>query len=258
MESALSGGGCLLLIHCGYPGASSGLIASGEALAGPVTELLHLLFRLPAKFVPPIGAGTGRPADFIRMKKDVLLGLLFVVLVLSARGSFAATLIVPLPTSSQWEMSTGTKSTDRPQQASQSQPSGPGWISRCVSESRKSPLECSIEESLASASSGQLVATVAIKIQPNEPEPIMTIKVPGGLYLPAGINLQVDENKSQSIPLQTCDAQGCYGEIHISSNLIAALRTGKKLSLTFQNMAKATVLLPFPLDNFADAFQKIQ
>jgi len=86
----------------------------------------------------------------------------------------------------------------------------------------------------------------------------MTIKVPAGLYLPTGLNLQVDDDKPQSIPLQTCDAQGCYGEIPVSSNLVAALKTGKKLSLTFQNMARTTVLLPFPLDNFADAFQKIQ
>ena len=86
----------------------------------------------------------------------------------------------------------------------------------------------------------------------------MTIKVPAGLYLPAGLNLQVDDSKLQSVPLQTCDARGCYGEIHLSSNLIAALETGKKLSLTFQNMAKTTLLLPFPLDNFANAFQKIQ
>ena len=111
---------------------------------------------------------------------------------------------------------------------------------------------------LAIASSGQLVAAVAIKVLPKEGEPIMTIKVPAGLYLPAGLNLQVDDGKPQSIALQTCDAQGCYGEIPVSSNLIAALKTGKKLSLTFQNMAKTAVLLPFPLDNFADAFQKIQ
>lgn len=86
----------------------------------------------------------------------------------------------------------------------------------------------------------------------------MTVKVPVGLYLPAGLNLQVDDGKPQSVPLQTCDAQGCYGEIPVNSNLIAALKAGKKLSLTFQNMAKTTVLLPLPLDNFANAFQKIQ
>jgi len=193
------------------------------------------------------------------MQKAMLRGLLSIMLALFAGVSSGATLVEPPAPFAPGEKAPSAQSTDQPRQASQSTgPSGPGWISRCVSDSRKSPVECSIEESLAIASSGQLVATVAIKIQPNEHEPIMTIKVPGGLYLPAGVALQVDDGKSQSIPLQTCDAQGCYGEIHISSNLLAALRTGKELSLTFQNMAKTTVLLPFPLDNFADTFQKIQ
>jgi|HubBroStandDraft_2_1064218.scaffolds.fasta_scaffold239586_1 invasion protein IalB len=188
------------------------------------------------------------------MQKAILRGLLFIAVALSARFSSAATLFPP-----SLEISQKAQAADQPRQAAQpTGPSGPGWISKCVSESRKSPIECSIEESLAIASSGQLVAAVAIKVQPKEDEPIMTIKVPAGLYLPEGLNLQVDNGKPQSVPLQTCDAQGCYGEIPASSNLIAALKTGKKLSLTFQNMAKTTVLLPFPLDNFADAFQKIQ
>jgi invasion protein IalB len=192
------------------------------------------------------------------MQKSRAAGLIAVVLALSANPSSAATLLPPspLPISDQLKFA---QSADQSRQAAQpTGPSGPGWISRCVSESRKSPVECSTEESLAIASSGQLVATIAIKVQPEEREPIMTFKVPAGLYLPAGLNLQVDDGKPQPIPLQTCDAQGCYGEIHLSSNLIAALKTGKKISLTFQNMAKNQVLLPFPLDNFAEALLKIQ
>jgi invasion protein IalB len=217
-----------------------------------VTDLLHLLSRLPFHVASRRLRGT--PADFTRMQKGILRGLLFIAVALSAPISSAATLFPP-----PLEISQKAQAADQPRQAAQpTGPSGPGWISKCVSESRKSPIECSIEESLAIASSGQLVAAVAIKVQPKEREPIRAIKVPAGLYLPAGLNLQVDDGKLQSIPLQTCDAQGCYGEIPVNSNLIAALETGKKLSLTFQNMAKATVLLPFPLDNFAVAFQKIQ
>ncbi len=43
----------------------------------------------------------------------------------------------------------------------------------------------------------------------------------------------------------------------IGSNVIAALKAGKRLSLTFQDIAKNKIVLPIALDNFAEAFQRI-
>jgi invasion protein IalB len=137
-------------------------------------------------------------------------------------------------------------------------PAGPGWLSNCTSESRKSPVECSVEETLVTANTGQFVAAVAVRLRPNAREPVMTIRIPVGLYLPAGLNINVDDGKPLPVPLQTCDQQGCYGETSVNAVFLAALKGGKRLSLTFQNMAKSNVVLLVPLENFADAFQKIQ
>jgi len=147
---------------------------------------------------------------------------------------------------------------DAQQQQPVKPPNGPGWISRCTSESRKSPVECSVEETLAMANTGQFVASVAVRMRPDAHEPVMTIRVPVGLYLPAGLSINVDDGKPVPVPLQTCDQQGCYGEASLSTAFLTALKGGKRLSLTFQNMAKGNVVLPVPLDNFAEAFQKIQ
>ena len=57
---------------------------------------------------------------------------------------------------------------------------------------------------------------------------------------------------------KSCDQQGCYGETSLSAGFLTALKGGKRLSLTFQNMSKSNVVLPVPLDNFAEAFQRIQ
>jgi invasion protein IalB len=136
--------------------------------------------------------------------------------------------------------------------------SEPGWISRCVSDSRKGPLECSMEQTLVLTNTGQLVAAVVVKLQSGKHEPVMTIRVPGGLYLPAGLNLQIDDGKAQVVPLQTCDQQGCWAEMQISADLLAALKSGKRLSITCQNAARNSFVLPLALNNFADVFQNIQ
>ncbi len=109
----------------------------------------------------------------------------------------------------------------------------PAWVSKCVSESRKSPLVCSAEETLVLATTEQVVATVLVRTQSDTQEPVIMIRVPVGLYLPAGLSIQVDDGKPRPVPLQTCDLQGCYAEMQISSDLLAAPKGGKRLSITF-------------------------
>jgi invasion protein IalB len=194
--------------------------------------------------------------------KSIAFLLQISMMLLAAGGVSGAATLAPPP---QTPIPAATAKPQTAQNAEQAEPAadpknpkGPGWVSKCISESRNGPAECSIEETLAVASSGQPVASVTIRIRPDDRQPIMTVRLPVGLYLPAGLNVHVDDGKEQALSLQTCDLQGCYGETQVGQNLISALKSGKRLSLTFQNMAKTNVLLPLPLDNFADAFQKIQ
>jgi invasion protein IalB len=53
-------------------------------------------------------------------------------------------------------------------------------------------------------------------------------------------------------------AQGCFAGMPLSSDLLTALKRGKRLSISLQDMAKKDVVLPFPLNNFAQVFQKVQ
>lgn len=141
---------------------------------------------------------------------------------------------------------------------SKNSPPGPGWISKCESQFRQGPLECSLEETLFTSSTRQLVASVMVHVHSDADGTIMEIRVPAGIYLPAGLSLQIDSGQPQSVSLRTCDTQGCFAEMPLSSNLLTALKRGKRLSISFQDLAKKDVVLPFPLDNFAEVFRKIQ
>ncbi len=146
---------------------------------------------------------------------------------------------------------------DAQQQPNHAPPSG-GWVAKCLSESRQSPVECSMEQTVVLTNTGQLVASVLVRVPNDTHQPVMMIQVPVGLFLPAGLNLQIDDGKPQPVPLQTCDLKGCYAGMQMSPELIASLKAGKRLTMTFQNLAKNNVAVPLELENFADAFQKIQ
>src|SRR5262245_26089825 len=103
----------------------------------------------------------GSLLDLVSMRR-IVLQLLFVVVGSSLAEAATVTLDSPTP--------------------AELKPSS--WVSRCTSDSRNAPLVCSIEESVVLANTGQVVANVVVT-QTNPKEPIMTIRVPAGIYLPA-------------------------------------------------------------------------
>jgi invasion protein IalB len=133
----------------------------------------------------------------------------------------------------------------------------PVWTSRCASDGRKAALLCEIEQSLYITKTGQLVASVNVKLPPDTRQPVMMIQLPVGLFLPAGVNFQIDEGKSQALAIQTCDLKGCYAATTVSSELLGSMKSGKRLAVVFQNLNKENVNLAFVLSGFAESYDKI-
>ncbi|MBR0956812.1 invasion associated locus B family protein [Bradyrhizobium japonicum] len=134
----------------------------------------------------------------------------------------------------------------------------PGWIVRCASASRDAPLECAMEQNAVLTKTGQTVVLINIRIAPDTRTPIALLQLPLGLNLPVGAKLQVDEGKTVDLQIQTCENRGCYASTPIAADLLAALRSGKQLKVSFQNMAKETIAIPMPLGDFAAAYDKIK
>ncbi|MFI5013302.1 MAG: invasion associated locus B family protein [Hyphomicrobiales bacterium] len=137
-------------------------------------------------------------------------------------------------------------------------PPPPEWVSRCASDARQGALECAVEQTAFLSKTGQLVAAVTIRVPPDTRQPTMAIQVPVGLFLPGGVSLQIDDGKPLTLALQTCDLKGCYAGMMVTPEMLAALRAGKKLAITFQSLSKENITIPMQLTNFAQAYQKIQ
>ena len=137
-------------------------------------------------------------------------------------------------------------------------PAPPGWVARCSSASRGAPLECAIEQSAVLTKTGQLIVLINIRVSAETRAPIALVQLPLGLNLPAGAKFQVDDGKTSELQIQTCEARGCYANLQISPDVLAALKSGKQLKVSFQNMAKETITIPMPLADFGAAYEKIK
>ena len=143
-------------------------------------------------------------------------------------------------------------------QAEPSTPPAPGWVARCVSTSREAPLECAVEETAILSKTGQLIVLVNIRVASDTHQPVALVQLPLGLNLPAGAKLQVDEGKAYDLQIQTCENRGCYANLPIAPDMLAALRNGKQLKVSFQNLGKEAITIPMPLTDFAAAYDKIK
>ncbi len=74
----------------------------------------------------------------------------------------------------------------------------------------------------------------------------------------AALNFQVDDGKATDLQIQTCENRGCYAGSAIAPDLLAALRTGKQLKVSFQNLGKENITIPIPLTDFAAAYDRIK
>jgi invasion protein IalB len=147
---------------------------------------------------------------------------------------------------------------DNAHDAAQNAPPAPGWTARCASASRDAPLECAIEQNAVMPRTGQLVIAVNIRVPADPRAPSALIQLPLGLNIPAGAKLQVDDGKAVDLPIQTCEARGCYAGTAIAADLLAAMKAGKQLKVSFQNLNKETLTVPLPLADFAAAYEKIK
>ena len=137
-------------------------------------------------------------------------------------------------------------------------PPAPGWTARCTSPSRDAPLECAIEETAVLTKTGQLIVLVNVRVPTDTHTPVALVQLPLGLNLPAGAKLQVDDGKVIDMPIQTCENRGCYANTPVTPELLAALKAGKQLKVSFQNLGKETLTVPMPLVDFSAAYDKIK
>jgi invasion protein IalB len=137
-------------------------------------------------------------------------------------------------------------------------PPQPGWAARCSSASRDPPLECAVEQTAILQKTGQLIILVNIRVPSDTRTPVALVQLPLGLNLPGGAKLQVDDGRATDLQIQTCEARGCYAGTPVGPDLLAALKSGKLLKISFQNLSKETITIPLPLADFAAAYDKIK
>ena len=134
----------------------------------------------------------------------------------------------------------------------------PTWSSRCSAEGRAAALDCVVSQRLFVKNTGRLIGSVSVSLPGATGKPIMVIQTPVGLFLPAGVSIDIDGGNQQQFELETCDGNGCYVRQQVSGSLLAGMVKGQTLNISFQNLNKRQIKLPLSLVGFTAAYNKIK
>lgn len=133
------------------------------------------------------------------------------------------------------------------------------WNIVCVAAGRTDDLSCTMEQQIIVRETGLRLARLTVKTtNAEEGFGSLLVQVPLGLSIVDNLSLQVDQAEVTTIPIQTCDANGCYGGYAVDEQLLAALRAGNQLVLSFFDLQKQKISANFTLSGFTAAYSKIK
>jgi len=140
-----------------------------------------------------------------------------------------------------------------PGEATQPQPT---WVVNCTNV--PGGFDCRASQTLYVTKTGTRLLTLAVRTAPDAQKPVMLIQVPLGIYLPAGITLQIGKDPAKKLPFHTCNQEGCLTEYSVTDAELATMQQDSDLTVLVQDLNKKPVTLPVPGLGFAAAYSKMK
>lgn len=125
-------------------------------------------------------------------------------------------------------------------------------------EPAESQTICQIVQTLTEKSSDRPVLQVAVGYLPEAEKPVAAILLPLGVWLPPGLQLQVDDGKAGRVPFEACDPNGCHAGVELDDEFLAMMKKGNELNVTFAGRNRKGITVPVSLQGFTAALDSLK
>jgi invasion protein IalB len=106
------------------------------------------------------------------------------------------------------------------------------WTVVCGSPREGAPEQCEMRQHITDAEGNTLVLAVVGQL-PNRSEPGMLVLMPLGIYLPAGVALQIDNGPEVPLEVQRCIQGSCQVELLLEGDIMRQMKAGTKATVTY-------------------------
>jgi len=105
------------------------------------------------------------------------------------------------------------------------------WTKICTDNNKAKKEVCLVSQEIRSTS-GQFLASVAIRTITGDEDGALLISVPPGMLLQPGIRFNVDENEPREVKYGICFEKYCYSELAIKKSVVDEMKGGNNLTVT--------------------------
>ncbi|NNC98954.1 MAG: invasion associated locus B family protein [Gammaproteobacteria bacterium] len=120
---------------------------------------------------------------------------------------------------------------------------------------RGSEKSCVMRQNYLSATSGERL--LEVNIAKTEDGTLMTMILPLGIYIPAGVVLQIDDFEPVRFQISFCTESGCFINEILEHGLLELMRKKISAKLTVEINQGVPVHPPLSISGFLDAYRSI-
>jgi invasion protein IalB len=136
------------------------------------------------------------------------------------------------------------------------------WFKECemVTDEKGEQIEiCQISQTLIDKESDQPMMKIAVGYVPEKDQPVAVITLPLGIFLPPGIELQIDgKGKVGRLPINTCLPSGCQAGVQLDEDFVSRMKQGNQMTVTFGNPQGKGVAAPVSLKGFTAGLASLE
>ena len=132
----------------------------------------------------------------------------------------------------------------------------PDWAVNCSTV--QTELTCVASQSFFVKETGQRFMTISVNPPRGSKKTTLVLQLPLGVYLPAGVSMQFGKAAAKTIPIISCDQNGCMAEYTATDAEVKSTLGGESLLVAVQTRDQKPLSVNIPFGGFDVAYSKLR
>lgn len=131
------------------------------------------------------------------------------------------------------------------------------WTVRCAEQEQGG--RCVMSQLLKNRENDEPILLMEVGYLGEGDQPMAQFTVPHGVFLPAGVQLRVDDaEEAGRVPYTVCDKIGCKAIAKLDDKVLAAMKAGNRLVTTLTSPSGDTATMSVSLAGFTAAINALK
>jgi invasion protein IalB len=131
------------------------------------------------------------------------------------------------------------------------------WVTACKKAVNGKNL-CRMTRAVRQAGGKKPLMVTAIQRDLKNKGYMLVLRLPHGLNLPLGVQLQIDKQKARRLAVLSSDRGGTFTRVNLSDKVLGSLKNGNQLTITFATIGGQRFVIPVSLSGFTAAYTQLK